>query len=188
MKLKNLKEYRFRDKAGWGEGPWQSEPDKMQWIDEETNLDCLMVRGPHGSWCGYVGVMDGHPFYKRAYNDDSEPTMYDLDVHGGVTFTDVCQDTNKEHGVCHVPAAGRSDHVWWIGFDCAHAWDWSPKFDGDPLGVIPAPSLGAVARHLSDAVDFGGGFETTYKDLDYVQQEIRSLAKQIKAVYDKAVM
>ena len=184
-KLKNLKEYRWRDKAAWGEGPWQSEPDKMQWIDEGTDLDCLIVRGPGGSLCGYVGVMDGHLLFETAYNDDK---FYDLDVHGGVTFTDLCQEQKKEHGVCHVPAAGRSDHVWWIGFDCAHAWDYSPKFDKDMPG---SAYLGVLARHLSDTVDFPdneAGFETTYKDLDYVMKEIRELAKQIKTLYDRSVM
>ncbi len=28
------KEWRFIDKSKWGEGPWQSEPDKMQWLDK----------------------------------------------------------------------------------------------------------------------------------------------------------
>ncbi len=39
-------EYRTVDKTGWGEGPWQSEPDKRQWQDEATGLPCLIVRGP----------------------------------------------------------------------------------------------------------------------------------------------
>lgn len=184
IKLKNLKEYRFRDKAGWGEGPWQSEPDKMQWIDEETDLDCLIVRGPSGALCGYVGVTEAHPFFEKDYS--AEPGPGDMDVHGGVTFTDMCQETNKEHGVCHVPAAGRSDHIWWIGFDCAHAWDHCPKFDS---GFSAPGDLGALCRKVSDAVDFDPDEEhTTYKDLDYVMNEICQLAKQVKAVYDRSVM
>lgn len=51
------------DKAGWGEGPWQSEPDKRQWQDEATGLPCLIVRGPVGALCGYVGVPLEHPAY-----------------------------------------------------------------------------------------------------------------------------
>lgn len=175
---KNHKEYRFVDKKDWGPGPWQEEPDKVQWIDKATDLDCLIVRGPSGSLCGYVGVTEGHPLFETAYNDDR---FYDLDVHGGVTFTDLCQENEKEHGVCHVPGPGRTDHVWWIGFDCSHSWDHSPKFE-------KALTFGAAARHLSDAVDFGGGFESSYKDLPYVTQEIHELAAQLKTLYDKAVM
>jgi hypothetical protein len=32
------------DKSSWGNGPWQTEPDKAQWQDEETGLPCLAVR------------------------------------------------------------------------------------------------------------------------------------------------
>ena len=88
MKAKNHKEYRFLDKKTWGPGPWQDEPDKVQWIDKATDLDCLMVRGPSGSWCGYVGVIDGHPLFETAYNDDR---FYELDCHGGVTFSALAQ-------------------------------------------------------------------------------------------------
>src|SRR5437868_4216905 len=35
-----------------GPGPWWDEPDKVQWIDPATDLDCLAVRGPFGAWCG----------------------------------------------------------------------------------------------------------------------------------------
>lgn len=56
-------------KAEWGPGPWVGEPDKYQWVDEATGLDCLMVRGPMGSWCGYVGVTKDHPFFEVGYGD-----------------------------------------------------------------------------------------------------------------------
>lgn len=52
-------EYRTADKSQWGEGPWTAEPDKRQWRDEATGLPCLIVRGPHGAFCGYVGVAGG---------------------------------------------------------------------------------------------------------------------------------
>ena len=45
-------EYRTIDKSQWGEGPWQDEPDKIQWQDEETGLPCLIVRGHMGFLCG----------------------------------------------------------------------------------------------------------------------------------------
>lgn len=30
------REWRTAEKAEWGPGPWQDEPDKAQWIDEAT--------------------------------------------------------------------------------------------------------------------------------------------------------
>lgn len=48
------------DKAAWGPGEWQDEPDRMQWIDPVTLLPCLMWRHPSlGSWCAYVGLPSG---------------------------------------------------------------------------------------------------------------------------------
>lgn len=56
------------DKSQWGDGPWQSEPDKIQWQDEATGLPCLIVRGPVGALCGYVGVPKTHPAYGLHYD------------------------------------------------------------------------------------------------------------------------
>lgn len=56
------------DKSQWDEGPWKSEPDKVQWIDDKTGLYCMIIRGPVGALCGYVGVPEGHPFYGVKYN------------------------------------------------------------------------------------------------------------------------
>lgn len=106
----------------WGDGPWVNEPDKVQWVDAETDLDCLLHRHPEsGHWCGYVGVTKGHPAFGVEY------THVDVNVHGGLTYSAYCRETGNEAlGVCHVPLPGRDPHVWWLGFDCAHAHDLSP--------------------------------------------------------------
>jgi hypothetical protein len=102
-------------------GPWWDEPDKVQWIDPATGLDCLAVRGPFGAWCGYVGVPPGHPLHGADYLD------VDVDVHGGLTFAGSCRDdAPEESGICHVPFEGRPAHVWWLGFDCSHCDDYAP--------------------------------------------------------------
>lgn len=75
-------EYRYMDKSGWKHrGEWDDEPDKVQWMDEDTVLTCLIVRGPVGSLCGYVGVPEGHSWYKL------EPDYEQYSCHGGITFT-----------------------------------------------------------------------------------------------------
>jgi hypothetical protein len=99
-------EYRTVDKSQWGDGPWQNEPDKKQWRDPETGLPCLIVRGPSGALCGYVGVTEGHPFYKVAYShytsrDDGKIPEADtspeaqLSVHGGITFSRGCEPVTE---------------------------------------------------------------------------------------------
>jgi len=159
------KEYRTIDRKAvqWPSGPWDSEPDKVQWPDEETSLPCLAVRHPHsGHWCGYVGVTEGHPFFGKGYND------VDVNVHGGLTFARACNPKETEaEGICHLPGEGEPDHVWWFGFDCAHSGDRGPRDEyfsqtkGYPF--TPSPN-------------------ETYKPLSYVKNECASLAKQLAAL------
>ena len=155
----NYREYSTIDKSSWGPGPWQDEKDKAQWIDPETGLDCLIVRSPGGgNLCGYVGVPDTHPLYGKDYND------IDVNAHGGLTFSAKCAETSDESRfICHVPAPGRPDHVWWFGFDCAHSWDVSPAY---------ASRYGGV---------FSSGDDQSYKTWNYVRNEIHGLAQQLAA-------
>jgi hypothetical protein len=151
--------YTTIDKSGWGDGPWHDEPDKVQWIDDATGFDCLARRGPMGNWCGYVGVPPGHPAHGRDYDDVT------VDVHGGLTFADTCQnDAPEVEGICHVPEPGRPADVWWLGFDCGHFMDFMP-------------GLYARERHLGlPALQFA---DELYRDLAYVRGECASLARQL---------
>lgn len=216
------KEYRgFIDKAEWERGPWDDEPDKVQWADDATGLACLIVRGPHGGFCGYVGVPTTHPWHGKDYGQCTDPTCkrdddrpwcdhtpeHLLQAHGGITFASGCTRVSREdwqkmvnhlpkwedearqfprgdaarrlktnlpfkadydgwltrqHAVtiCHAPAPGESDNVWWFGFDCAHAGDLSPAYD-----------KGHAFRS-----------ESTYRDIQYVRDEVTSLAQQLGSV------
>jgi hypothetical protein len=157
--------YTTIDKSGWGGGPWQHEPDKVQWTDEATGLPCLVKRVKHsGHLCGYVGVPRGHRFYEVDYDDvrlrgyDDEDMDYDIHwppAHCGLTYADHCQEGPEADAICHVPEPGEPDDVWWLGFDCAHSGDVSPAY---------ADRYGAV---------FG---DATYKTLPYVQGWCRRLA------------
>ena len=104
------------DKSGWGDGPWQVEPDRLEW--RHAGIPCLMVRHSwSGHWCGYVGVSPEHPWHGKSYSDEA----VNVNVHGGLTYSDEC------HGkVCHDAQPGEPEHVWWFGFDCAHCLDLSP--------------------------------------------------------------
>lgn len=156
-----MREFHFyaAEKATWGDGPWIQEPDKVQWVDEQTGLDCLAVRNESmGFWCGYVGVPELHPSFGKSYDD------VEVEVHGGLTFADVCMEgSNAERGVCHVAEPGRPEHVWWLGFDTGHAWDLAPAYE------MRYPSL----RLLRES--------RAYRDLNYVKTECRDLARQLAA-------
>lgn len=231
------REWLSADKSAWGPGPWQSEPDKAQWVDEATGLPCLAVRNSGGAWCGYVGVLPGHPLHGVDYSTEVEGLAALLErrkvdpigatpsfatllacltgelhatpevvfrVHGGITFASRCQPYTREtwehwrerlrdraaeaaqypqgdaaralheagaalddYGrfvafaesrfICHIPAPGEPDDVWWFGFDCAHAGDASPAY-----------------RAFSPSLAHG-----TYRDLMYVRSEVGQLAEQL---------
>ena len=158
--------YWWLDKSSWGPGPWQDEPDKVQFVDRRTGLDCLVVRhGEYGHYCGYVGVPADHPLYKV------EPSRIGVGVHGGVTGATLCQEGPEATTVCHIPRPGRPDDVWWIGFDCAHAWDHKP-------GEISLFRSLHVGDDLLDLMERTAGHKR-YRDLKYVMGEVADLAQQI---------
>jgi len=155
-------EYKYVDKADWERGEWDGEPDKIQFQDEKTGMPCLIVRGPSGALCGYVGVNPGHPFYEQEYdgcrlkNDDDEY----IDVHGGLTFSGFCHENADNHGICHLPDEGEEKKVWWLGFDCAHSGDYCPA-------------------HSRYGREFRRHEFESYKALGYVRHQVRKLAAQI---------
>lgn len=143
------------DKSEWGNGPWVDEPDKKQWRDEETGLPCLIVRNVHvsGALCGYVGVPKGHPYYGWDYD-----ALCGVDVHGGLTFANKCQEEQNDfEGICH--KNDTDDDIWWLGFDCAHCYDLVPRMN-------------------KYSIPFS---EETYKDFSFVTHEVEKLAKILKA-------
>jgi hypothetical protein len=141
------------DRTGWDPGPWDSEPDRVDW--ESYGLPCLMIRNSLGNWCGYVGVAEGHKYFGKDYDQT------DVSVHGGLTYADSCKGV-----ICHVPKPGMPEKVWWLGWDAAHLGDYVP-------GMY-------TRKHRS--IGIYGHDGDTYKDLAYVKQETESLAEQLSKV------
>lgn len=149
------------DKSGWGLGPWQSEPDRIEW--RHNGVPCLMVRQREsGHWCGYAAVEPGHKWHGLSYSGTTDeegnyiPSALDVNVHGGITYAEKCAGQ-----VCHVPLPGEPDDVWWLGFDCNHYGDYGPR------AATLYPSF-----HDHTA---------TYKTASYVKAETERLADQIIA-------
>lgn len=164
-------EYRgIVDKSAWLRGPWDDEADKKQWRDGKTGHPCLIVRGPQGALCGYVGVNPGHPWHGLHYDSvgayQPKPEGYDPDwypdVHGGLTYSDGCSHSaDTSVGICHIPGAGEPDDVWWLGFDCAHYGD-DTSFSRDADWRERFPRIG----------------DGIYRDQVYVERECAKLASQ----------
>jgi len=121
---------------------WLDEPDEEEF--EHDGLKCLILRHRElGHLCGYVGVPKGHPCYGKDYDHIPYDDLLSVEVHGGLTFSrEGNRDTSWPQG------------YWWLGFDCAHAFD-----------IVPYISL-----------QIGG----TYRNFDYVRRETKGLAEQLQ--------
>jgi len=113
----------YYSKENWGDGVWQKEPDGAFWIDDETNYCCMVRRNTYGTWAGYVGVDNNHPFFCLNKRHHRYNTIL---VHGGVTFSDY---DVKSDGEFYPPI-----RRWWIGFDCFKNVDLVPT----KLAELPA--------------------------------------------------
>jgi hypothetical protein len=118
-----------------GDGPWQDEPDRVEWFDEATGLPCVIVRNHVGVLCGYVGVPRRHLLYGELHG--RHHLALDVRVHGGLTFSGPIPspgDVNsiEDATLSHVPGPGQLDDVWWFGFSCDQRGDLMPYF---PLGA-----------------------------------------------------
>lgn len=141
------------DRTGWPLGPWDQEPDRVEWRTA-AGLPALILR--HfwtGNLCGYVAVPPGHPLHGQPYGaaGDALPKG----AHGGLTYAGACRGS-----ICHVPAEGEPDDVHWLGFDCAHAFDAQPG-RLDRMWIEP---------------------DMRYRTVDYVRAECESLAAQLVEV------
>lgn len=140
-----------------GDGPWRTEPDRVDWTDAATSLRCLIARNDFEVFCGYVCVPTGHQLHGVPWDHCSlkrdpcwssyaslpiscahSPSMM-VDVHGGLDFS------------------GPAGDGWWFGFHCGHAIDLTPEH---------------VRRGWSRP-------DAQYRNLAYVSEEVRVLAQQL---------
>lgn len=136
---------------------WEKEPNEIDFVDDKTGYACAMRRNGGGAWCGYIGLPESHPLHGKKYNDD-------VFVSDGLLEREIDID---EIGVMNIfCAAGKSDDggislcllirchggltysgkawwdeespLWWLGFDCSHSGDLSPKHEefGRSLGGV----------------------------------------------------
>jgi hypothetical protein len=189
------------DKTDWLRGPWDNEPDKIQWQDEETGLPCLVVRGPSGSLCGYVGVAPGHTWHGAAYDG------CDVDVHGGLTFAHGCAEISREKWEkwrerqyarrdeakrYPIGDAARDLREWAKELEDYDAWEARAKSRyichiASPGEPDPVWWLGFDCAHSGDlSPSYAGRYGAlhhgeSYKGFAYVESQCRALARQIKA-------
>lgn len=153
------------------------EPDTFD--STMSGLSVCARRNSMKAWCGYVGVPTSHALFRKGYdariavpdrgavslektspiiiflealNDDDGAVSLSclINVHGGLTYA-------KE-------GWPKDDGLWYFGFDCSHYNDLTPK------QVFMASASGVWT--LSG--------EETYRNLDYVEQELTNMASQLE--------
>jgi hypothetical protein len=182
-------------KAAWGPGPWQSEPDHLEWKDERTGLECRIIRNMiFGNLCGYVGVPPSHPYFgwdrsddiKLAPGDLETSTVDDIGVFDALVYAmqggpergtiPLSMTLKAHHGITwsgQLPTDDDAAGFWFFGFDCGHAWDVTPAMDGlfkrYKMGEHPIPNR-------------------KYRDIEYVKREVTSLAFQLKQMETRVLL
>lgn len=147
-----------------GPGIWMDEPDEVEWDSDEWRVPCLIMRTPAlGNLCGYVGVAPAHPWHGLGLNGLDAVCS----VHWGITWAaprDHLRVTRTDETV--------ADH-WYIGFDCAHAFDLVPHYRTlfreravQPLYIASGPP----APPYTDV----------YKDFVWVRRRVEELAEQAR--------
>ena len=113
------------DRSKWPiDGPWVGEPDIVEFIEKQTGYLCTIKRNSMGAWCGYVDL-------PARYYISEDSGLYEISVQGGVTYSDTW---NKI--ISCVDGKDTVETTWRVGFDCAHAGDFSPGLTS-PFGEIP---------------------------------------------------
>lgn len=111
-----------------------------------SGFECMTRTSPMNIPCGYVGLPKEHPYFGKHYDD-----VDDIEVHGGLTFSGRWEEFH--------------DDLWWLGFDCGHAWD------------IDTPNV---------APEYPWSFESN-KSQEFVEEQTKRLAEQLKKVKSNGI-
>jgi hypothetical protein len=124
--------------------PWEHEPNLEEWVHDLTGYKCTVMRhGTLGHLNGYVAIPKGHKMHGQHYDNVG------VEVHGGLTYTELDKETGE----------------WVVGFDCAHAGDFSPRLVATLLTYTETD----IRHHMVD----------TYRTFEWVKEEVVKLAKQL---------
>ncbi len=120
---------------------------------EYRGYTCVVKLMKMGHRCGYVALPKTHPLYDKEYD------KIDIDCHGGLTFGSMRLDGQPNKG------------VYWIGFDCAHA------YDRKDLEACRKAFPDQIAYY--DAIEKYEKSEDVVRTKEFVEAECRHIVDQI---------
>lgn len=157
----------------WGYGEWVEEPDLIEF--EHTGFECRVQRIFHrenskilfgGHLCGYICVNEGHPWHGLIAKELSP----EASVHGGITY------------------AAQNKDGYWIGFDCAHFRDLLPSMVDFRKRMYQTDErfkkIKDAQMKLESQFSSSAFFKETYRNIEYVVKECKSLAEQAHALIE----
>ena len=130
-------------------GPWHAEPDRVEL--EQDGIPCLLLRGPMGAWCGYVGLPREHSWARADLITGGHPTSPWPEHAPEITYQKRSPPTNA-------PPGHATECEQWIGFSC----------------VTPGGSTLEIQALLD-----GSGPPHDYRELARAEEEIRCLARLV---------
>lgn len=161
---------------------------------EHAGYKCVVLFQLMGHRCGYVGIPDTHPLYKKYYSsylDIKKSEIGDREVSGVFQLFLACLDDDERiqidayfqcHGGITYSGGGKGSRypiesdLWWFGFDCAHAGDGKDlrlaykKFPNERERIFKMIELEKRFPIRGEVV----------RTEEYVAAECRRLAEQLK--------
>jgi hypothetical protein len=145
-------------RSQWGDGPWQTEPDLVEWREDGVPYPLMMIRGMQGAWCGYAGLPPGHPLFGAGTRGGASLTQE-------ITWASPCGDDDGP-----LRPTGEPPNCWWLGFDCAHVMQYAPRIDC------------LIRRERSDAHSFAMFNPDRYVTLDECRHMTIAFARELLAL------
>ena len=142
-------------RSAWGPGPWQEEPDFVEWRADGSPYPLLILRGTFGALCGYVGVPPAHTLHGRLLPLD--------DFSWSSPSGELLQ------------ATGEPPEHWWLGFDCGHHHHLSPGREAAFRLLREMAGKSLVAS--TDNTGFAP--ERRYVDLEACRRRTEALAHEL---------
>ena len=151
----------------WSKGPWEDEPDFVEFIHKETSYLVRAIRHDRtGHWNGYVGTPLEHPASKLSNQYELPERVFGA-AYRGISLV----EKTGSHDLGFTPT---DDGKNWtlFGFDTAH-WN-----DAHPIYIAYKGNQDEVKTSLTIKGEEG----YSYKSLKFVLEYCDELANQLKSM------